>query len=211
LAEPVLDRRVPVEEYLASEPSSPVKREYVQGRVYALAGASDRHVRLVTNVVGLLWLSARGTGCRVYASDMKLRVGPDRFYYPDVMVVCDPGDTDPYYKTRPCFLVEVLSPATEATDRREKLVAYQEIPTLRGYLLLDSEAGGRGVLLEGPRRPLVADRTELSQRGAGGLPCHRPGPAGGLRGTLDPHPKNRAAIFGDPGLPPLEGFSGTRS
>ncbi len=71
---------MPVEEYLASEPTSPVKREYVHGRVYALAGASDRHVRLVTNLVGLLWLSARGTGCRVYASDMKLWVGPDCSY-----------------------------------------------------------------------------------------------------------------------------------
>jgi Uma2 family endonuclease len=169
LAEPVLDRRVPVEEYLASEPSSPVKREYVQGRVYALAGASDRHVRLVTNVVGLLWLSARGTGCRVYASDMKLRVGPDRFYYPDVMVVCDPGDTDPYYKTRPCFLVEVLSPPTEATDRREKLVAYQEIPTLRGYLLLDSEVAGGEYFWKDPEGRWW--RTELSSHSVVQVDC----------------------------------------
>lgn len=128
-----------VEEYLETEPRSPVKREYVQGRVYALAGASERHARLVTNLVGLLWLAARRTGCRVYAADMKLRVGPDRFYYPDVMVVCDPEDREDYYKTRPCFVAEVLSPTTEGVDRREKLLAYLEIPDLRGYLLLDSD------------------------------------------------------------------------
>ncbi len=135
----VLDVRMSVEEYLRSEAASPVKREYVAGRVYALAGASDRHVRLVTNLVGLLWWAARGTPCRVYASDMKLRVGPDRFYYPDVMVVCDPEDREEYYKTRPCFVAEVLSPATEATDRREKLVAYQSLESLGGYLLASSE------------------------------------------------------------------------
>ncbi len=134
-----LDRRISVEEYLETERCSPVKREYVQGRVYALAGASDRHVRLAGNLYALLWQAARGGPCRVYTSDMKLRVGPDRFYYPDVMVVCDPDDTEPYYKTRPCFVAEVLSPATEAVDRREKLLAYQEVPSLRGYLLVDPE------------------------------------------------------------------------
>ncbi len=135
----VLDRRISVEEYLSSEHASPVKREYVEGRVYALAGASDRHVRLVTNLVGLLWWAARGGPCRVYAADMKLRVGPERFYYPDVMVVCDPEDREESYKTRPCFVAEVLSPATEATDRREKLLAYQSLESLRGYLLANSE------------------------------------------------------------------------
>ncbi len=135
----VLDRRISVEEYLRTERESPVKREYVEGRVYALAGATDRHVRLVTNLVGLLWGAAQGTPCRVYASDMKLRVGPDRFYYPDVMVVCDPEDREEYYKTRPCLLAEILSPATEAADRREKLVTYQSLETLRGYLLVSAE------------------------------------------------------------------------
>jgi Uma2 family endonuclease len=136
------DLALSADEYLRTELLSPVKREYVAGRVYALAGASDRHVRLAGNLYALLWVAARGGACRVYMSDMKLRVGPDRFYYPDVMVVCDPQDTEEYFKTRPCFVAEVLSPATEATDRREKLVAYQSLPTLQGYLLLQTDQRG---------------------------------------------------------------------
>ncbi len=134
----VLDLPLSVEEYLRTEPASPVKREYVAGRVYALAGASDRHVRLAGNLFALLWLAARGGPCRVYTSDMKVRVG-DRFYYPDVMVVCDPEDREEYYKTKPCFVAEILSGATEAVDRREKLLAYQSLDSLRGYLLAGTE------------------------------------------------------------------------
>lgn len=127
-----LDRRITVEEYPETEWGSPVKRGYVQGRVHALAGASERHPRRVTNLGGLLWSAARKTACRVSAADMKLRAGPDRFYCPDVMVVCDPQDQEEHYKARPCFVAEVLSPTTEGADRREQLLAYLEIPDPRG-------------------------------------------------------------------------------
>jgi Uma2 family endonuclease len=99
---------------------------------------------------------------------MKPRVGPDRFYYPDVMVVCDPDDADPEYETKPCFVVEVLSPATEAVDRREKLLAYQDIPTLRGYLLLDSER------VHGE----YWSTTDVTRTRGGGWSCPRRGPSG---------------------------------
>ena len=75
-------------------------------------------------------------------ADMKLRLRiaeDDIFYYPDLMVTCDPSDDAPYYKTRPTVLVEVLSPSTERLDRREKFLSYQRLPSLEEYVLVDQE------------------------------------------------------------------------
>ncbi len=130
------------EDYLREEVARALKHEYVDGQVYAFAGATDRHNRVVTNVSGHLWLATRGGVCQTYTSDMKLRVqtgAMSRFYYPDVMVACEPSDTNELYKAAPCFLVEVLSPSTASVDRREKLLAYQSIPELKDYLIVSAD------------------------------------------------------------------------
>jgi Uma2 family endonuclease len=125
-----------VEEYLELEESATVKHEYVGGLVYALARASDRHNRISLNIATLLLGASRGGPCRVYMSDMRLRVA-GVFYYPDVMVACEPPETEnPTFRTDPCLVVEVLSSRTAAIDRREKLLAYRSIPRLRAYLIL---------------------------------------------------------------------------
>ncbi len=128
-----------VAEYLETERRSSVKREYVQGRVYALAGASERHARLVTNLVGLLWSVARKTGCWVYAADMKLRVGQDRFYYPDVMVVCDPEDREEYYHDAPVLRGRGPLPHYGEGGPAGEAAGLPGHPHLLGYLLLDSD------------------------------------------------------------------------
>lgn len=128
-----------VEEYLRTEEYSPFKREYVDGQIYALAGASDRHNRVSLNIAAILLGASRGGSCRVYTNDMKLRINTgimNRYYYPDVMVTCDPEDDADLYKVSPCLIVEVLSPGTEGTDRREKLLAYQSIAALSHYLIV---------------------------------------------------------------------------
>jgi Uma2 family endonuclease len=127
------------EEYLEGEKVSPVKHEYVDGRVFALAGASDAHNRVAGNVFAQLWDAAAQRECRIYMSDMKVRALGSRFYYPDVMAVCDVSDGDPYIKEKPCLIVEVLSCSTAATDRREKVDAYLSLPTLYSYVLVDSQ------------------------------------------------------------------------
>jgi Uma2 family endonuclease len=129
-------RPLTIEDYLALEESSTMKHEYVAGEVYALAGATDRHNRLASNILARLWMAARGGPCRVYGSDMKVRIGDDAFYYPDVQVVCDPADTEEQYKSRPCLVVEVLSPSTESIDRREKLMAYRRLDSLKAYIIV---------------------------------------------------------------------------
>lgn len=128
------------DEYLRLEEGAAVKHEFVGGRVHAMAGASERHNRIALNIAFHLRAATRGRACRAFMADMKLRLdeGPT-FYYPDAMLVCDAADDHPNYKSAPCFIAEVLSPATAAIDQREKWAAYRKLPSLRYYLIADSE------------------------------------------------------------------------
>ncbi|MFN7949313.1 MAG: Uma2 family endonuclease [Blastocatellia bacterium] len=127
-----------VEDYLAGEKESPVRHEYVDGQVYAMAGASDRHNRIALNVAGRLNDHLADGPCDAFVSDMKVQVSSRLFYYPDVMVTCEPGG-DRYTKTQPVLIVEVLSPSTERIDRYEKLLAYRQVPSLQEYVLIAQE------------------------------------------------------------------------
>ncbi|MGI9149877.1 MAG: Uma2 family endonuclease [Chloroflexota bacterium] len=132
-------RRIPppsVEDYLCIEEASSTRHEYVAGQLYALSGASEQHNRIAMNIAARLWATAGDGPCRVYGSDMKLRIGNDAVYYPDVQVVCDPTDTEQLYKRLPCVVVEVLSPSTESIDLREKLLAYRRIESLQAYIVV---------------------------------------------------------------------------
>lgn len=116
------------------EETATVRHEYVGGMLYGQAGATREHVLIAGNVFAQLWNVSRGEPCRVYQNDMKLRTADDVFYYPDVMVVCEPPGESRLFETSPCLIVEVASPSTESIDRREKMLAYRRIPTLRAYL-----------------------------------------------------------------------------
>lgn len=134
---PAQKYQVSVEEYLDGEQKSEIRYEYIAGEVFAMAGAGEKHNRIAGNFFFHLRAAARGKPCGVFISDMKVRVTQrEAFYYPDVMVACDPQDAAPLYKEAPCLIVEVLSPATETTDRREKLLAYRTLDSLRYYLLV---------------------------------------------------------------------------
>ena len=127
-------------EYLACEAAAAERHEYVAGAAYARAGAGERHNRIAGNLFAALRSAARGTGCGAYISDMKLRVAGGRaYYYPDVMLSCEPATPDAVYKDMPCLVAEVLSPSTAAIDTREKLQAYCGIESLRYYLRVESE------------------------------------------------------------------------
>jgi len=128
------------EDYLQLEAKSPIKHEYLDGKVYAMAGASDAHVTIAGNLFALLRSHVRGTGCRVYMSDMKARIeARNRFYYPDVMVTCDARDSETLdYKRFPKLIVEVLSDSTEAFDRGDKFADYQTLESLQEYVLVNT-------------------------------------------------------------------------
>jgi Uma2 family endonuclease len=128
------------QDYLAFGLTAPVKHEYVDGEIYAMAGVSSQHNRISGNIFFHLRTKTHGSGCSVFATDMKLRIPQTpAYYYPDVMLSChsSPEDDD-YYIHQPCLIAEVLSQSTKNTDRREKWHAYQHIPHLRYYLLVDS-------------------------------------------------------------------------
>lgn len=126
-----------VEEYLRTEETSPVKREYVDGRIFAMTGANRRHNIISGNIFSALHSFLSGTPCRPFIEAMKARVkAANCFYYPDVMVACDKGDLESVYTEEPVLIIEVLSHSTAAVDRREKLVNYMKIPTLREYIIV---------------------------------------------------------------------------
>jgi Uma2 family endonuclease len=130
-----------VEEYLAFEETSPVKHEYIDGQVFAMAGTTDRHNVIAGNLYALLRRHLRGRGCRVYFADVKVRLQHNnRFYYPDLFVTCDSRDDQTTtYKSFPKLIIEVLSDGTEAFDRGDKFNDYQTLESLEEYGLVNSK------------------------------------------------------------------------
>ena len=130
-------RTMTVEEYFRFEEESPVKHEYVAGEVYAMSGATARHNLIAGTVFARFLAAESGTACRVFMSDMRLEAAEDKYYYPDVLVVCAGIAESDIVARGPCVVVEVTSPGTARIDRGEKLDAYRRIPSLRAYLIID--------------------------------------------------------------------------
>lgn len=131
------------EEYLAAELDSPMKHEYVGGVVYAMAGARNLHNRIAGNVFGHLFRRLQGSSCTPYNSDTKVRIRlptHERFYYPDVMVVCRSNAPSETFQEQPTLVGEVVSSRTRRTDEGEKKEAYLSIPFLDVYLLFEQES-----------------------------------------------------------------------
>jgi Uma2 family endonuclease len=131
------------EEYLEQERLADRKSEYFQGEVFAMAGASPRHVSIVTNAVIELGQQLKRKPCRVYPADLRLRVTSVGLYtYHDVMVICgeaqfadDQEDTE----LNPVLIVEVLSESTRDYDRGRKFQHYRKLPSLAGYLMIEQD------------------------------------------------------------------------
>jgi len=128
-----------VDDYLAWEELQDEKHEYVNGDVFALGGARREHVQASGNVFAALKQHLRGTACRAYMSDMKLRVeAMDAFFYPDIIVSCNENDHQAeQFLSSPGLIVEVLSDSTEAYDRGAKFSAYRHLSSLKEYVLVD--------------------------------------------------------------------------
>jgi len=128
-----------IDDYLAGERDAETRHEYLDGEVYAMSGASRRHALIVTAMTIALGPLARQRRCQLFTNDVKLRLeiaGATFFYYPDLMIACDPQDSDPYYLTRPRLVAEVLSPGAERIDRREKLLSTISLPSVQEVLLV---------------------------------------------------------------------------
>jgi Uma2 family endonuclease len=166
-----------VEEYLRSEETSPIKREYVGGFVYPLhgrtqatAGTTAAHNRIGVNVVQALYDAARQAGGWVYSFDLKLHITHnDIFFYPDVMVVRgETGELDATYETDPCLLVEITSKRSVLVDRHAKYAAYTAIPSLQTYLIAEQD---RRLVYAYQRGPAGWTSSELDGQGEIAVPC----------------------------------------
>ena len=147
-------QQMTVAEYLAFEEGSEIKHEYIDGELYPMTGGTLNHSTIMMNVGGALWQSLRGTDCQALSSDMRIKVSPSRYVYPDVSVVC--GEPATEYKSltllNPTLVVEVTSPSSIDSDRVIKRDFYETISSVQAYLVIDQH------------RPLV----ELYTRAEGG-------------------------------------------
>lgn len=132
--------RLSPEQYLRIERASERKSEYIDGEMFAMAGASPQHVQITSNLNRELGNVLRNGPCVVYSIDLRVATDPKRHYtYPDVVVTCDPlqyVDDQRDTITNPVLVAEVLSPSTESYDRGEKSERYRAVSTLAEYLLV---------------------------------------------------------------------------
>ena len=136
-------RRYTPEEYLTLERKAEYKSEYVNGAIFAMSGASERHNVIVLNIGASLHAQFRNRPCRVYASDMRVKVSQTGLYaYPDIVALCGEPQFDDAQKDillNPAVIIEVLSPSTEAYDRGGKFEHYRKLASLAEYLLVSQE------------------------------------------------------------------------
>lgn len=136
-------RKYTPEEYLALERKAECRSEYYAGEIFAMSGASEKHNLIAGNIVAALHGQFRGRPCRVYVSDMRVKVSPTGLYtYPDVVALCGEARFDDVQRDtllNPNVIIEVLSPSTEAYDRGNKAAQYRQLPSLMEYLLASQE------------------------------------------------------------------------
>lgn len=132
-----LKTKISVADYLEGEKISPVKHEYVEGEIYAKAGASDNRSRIVINLTTNFAIHLRDSNCEPFSNDIKVQVTSKVYYYPDVLVSCEENAEDAHFRNSPILIIEVTSPSTKNVDRREKLLFYQQMPSVHEYAVVD--------------------------------------------------------------------------
>ncbi|WP_293788590.1 Uma2 family endonuclease [uncultured Pedobacter sp.] len=137
-------RHYTIEEYLEMEKTSTVKHEYYQGEIFAMSGATFNHNLIFSNVFGQLFFKLKGSKCIPFGSDMRMNIpGNTLFTYPDISIYCNGlmhSDFDEDTSILPTVIVEILSPSTKNYDRNKKFNLYKDIPSLKEYIMIDSES-----------------------------------------------------------------------
>lgn len=136
-------QKLTIEEYLLFEKESNQKHEYYKGEIFAMSGASNRHNWIFKNLYGNLTHQLKGHRCQPFGPDMRMHILENTlFTYPDISIYCgDPTSTSFDLDTvvNPTIIIEILSRSTEDYDRGNKFKLYRDIPTLKEYILVDSE------------------------------------------------------------------------
>jgi len=132
-----LRTKTSVEDYLQAEEVSPVKHEFVEGEIHAMAGTSDRHNLIAGDLYALLLVRLRDSPCQPFFGDIKVQVLKRVVYYPDLLVTCEEEIESPYFRNNPKLIIEVTSPSTRQIDRREKLLFYLQMPSVQEYVIVE--------------------------------------------------------------------------
>ena len=136
--------KVSIEAYLEMENASTEKHEYYKGEVFAMSGPKVPHNEISGNLFASLHARLKGKKCKPYNSDQRIHIESNTlFTYPDISIVCGEIVTlnnDNWNIVNPTVIIEVLSSSTKNYDRGEKFKLYREIPTLKEYILVDSES-----------------------------------------------------------------------
>jgi Uma2 family endonuclease len=128
---------ISVQEYLALEETSEVRHEFVNGKIFAMSGATKSHNLIAANILTALKIRLKDKNCNVFISDVKVQVkSSNSFYYPDVFVECGTTDQSNLFSEAPKLIFEILSKSTASIDRREKRIAYQSIDSLQEYVIV---------------------------------------------------------------------------
>lgn len=135
--------KITIQEYLDMEEASQEKHEYYRGEVFAMSGPKVPHNIIAVNLLSQLSTKLKGKSCRPFNSDQRIHIEKNTlFTYPDISIICGEIislNNDEWNVLNPTVLVEVLSPSTKNYDRGEKFMLYRDIPTLKEYILVDSE------------------------------------------------------------------------
>lgn len=130
------------EQYLALEEPADYRSQFYNGEIFAMAGASRRHNVAAGNIYANLHFQLRNRPCEIYQNDMRVKISPNLYTYPDIVIVCGEPQIEQKHGENllnPLIIIEVLSPSTEKFDRGEKARLYRLMPSLEEYILISQD------------------------------------------------------------------------
>ncbi len=134
------ERKMTVEDYLAWEERQEVKHEYIDGEIYEMTGGTRKHSRIIVNLTLAIGNQLQGTNCALHSSEMRIKAGDSRYFYPDLSAFCGEElleDSSELTLLNPIFVAEVTSPSSFVYDHVDKLEFYFQAPSVQAYLIVD--------------------------------------------------------------------------
>ncbi|CAN5341142.1 Uma2 family endonuclease [soil metagenome] len=132
-----LKTKISVEDYLEGEKISPVRHEFVEGKIFTMTGTSNNHNIVAGSIYSVLLIHLRDSPCLPFFGDIRVRVTKNVYYYPDVLVSCEENPKNPYFRNAPILIIEVTSPFKKRIDRREKLLFCKQMQSVQEYAVVD--------------------------------------------------------------------------
>ena len=127
-----------IKEFIEWENQQETRHELIDGEIVAMTGGTVAHAALILQTGAALLNHLKGTPCRVFTSDLKVRAA-ENIFYPDVVVSCEQQNNNDVLCNNPKLIIEILSNSTSNKDRNKKRLGYQQIESLEEYVLVAQE------------------------------------------------------------------------